>query len=38
VFFVYSIVLLVFFCLRGTRGANRFGDDPYGPDVEQVFA
>jgi uncharacterized membrane protein YhaH (DUF805 family) len=38
VFFVYSIVLFVFFCLRGTHGANRFGEDPYGPDVEQVFA
>jgi uncharacterized membrane protein YhaH (DUF805 family) len=38
VFFVYSIVLFVFFCLRGTQGANRFGDDPYGPDVGQVFA
>ena len=37
-FFVYSIVLLVFFCLRGTTGANKYGDDPYGPDVEQVFA
>jgi uncharacterized membrane protein YhaH (DUF805 family) len=37
-FFVYSIVLFVFFCLRGTPGANRFGEDPYGPDVEQVFA
>lgn len=37
-FFVYSIVLLVFFCLRGTTGANQYGDDPYGPDVEQVFA
>lgn len=37
-FFVYSIVLLVFFCLRGTQGPNRFGDDPYGANVEQVFA
>lgn len=37
-FFIYSIVLLVFWCLSGTKGANRFGDDPYGPDVEQVFA
>jgi len=37
-FFAYSIVLLVFFCLPGTRGANRYGDDPYGADVEQVFA
>ena len=37
-FFVYSIVLFVFFCLRGTQGPNRFGEDPYGPNVEQVFA
>lgn|SRR5690349_159489 len=37
-FFAYSIALLVFFCLPGTKGSNRFGDDPYGPDVEQVFA
>ena len=38
IMFIYMIVLLVFFCLRGTRGPNRFGDDPYGADVEQVFA
>jgi uncharacterized membrane protein YhaH (DUF805 family) len=38
VFFVYSIVLLVFFCLSGTKGANRYGDDPYGANVEEVFA
>ena len=37
-FFVYSIVLLVFFCLAGTKGPNRFGEDPYGEDVEDVFA
>ena len=36
--FVYSITLLVFYCLPGTRGANRFGEDPYGADVEEVFA
>jgi uncharacterized membrane protein YhaH (DUF805 family) len=36
--FVYSIVLLVFFCLRGTQGSNKHGEDPYGPDVERVFA
>lgn len=36
--FVYSIVLLVFWCIPGTRGANRFGEDPYGADVEEVFA
>jgi uncharacterized membrane protein YhaH (DUF805 family) len=37
-FFVYSIVLLVFLCLRGTPGPNRFGEDPYGADVREVFA
>ena len=37
-FFVDSIVLFVFFCLRGTTGPNRFGDDPYGADVGEVFA
>ena len=37
-FFVYSIALLVFFCMRGTQGPNRFGDDPYGANIEEVFA
>jgi uncharacterized membrane protein YhaH (DUF805 family) len=36
--FVYSIVLLVFFCIPGTKGPNRFGEDPYGADVGEVFA
>lgn len=36
--FVYGITLIVFFCLQGTKGPNRFGDDPYGADVEEVFA
>jgi uncharacterized membrane protein YhaH (DUF805 family) len=38
VMFVYMIALLVFYCLPGTRGPNRFGDDPYGANVEEVFA
>jgi uncharacterized membrane protein YhaH (DUF805 family) len=38
VIFIYSIALLVFYCLPGTRGQNRFGPDPYSQDVEQVFA
>jgi uncharacterized membrane protein YhaH (DUF805 family) len=25
-----AIVLLVWFCMRGTAGANRFGPDPLG--------
>jgi uncharacterized membrane protein YhaH (DUF805 family) len=37
-FLAYAIALLVFYCLRGTRGPNRFGDDPYGANVEEVFA
>jgi uncharacterized membrane protein YhaH (DUF805 family) len=38
VIFIYAIVLLVFYCLPGTKGDNRFGPDPYGADVEKVFA
>jgi len=38
VMFVYMIALIVFYCLAGTRGPNRYGEDPYGPDVERVFA
>lgn len=37
-FFVYSVVLLVFSCIRGTEGTNRFGPDPYGEDVAEIFA
>jgi len=36
--FVYFIVLLVFWILPGTPGDNRYGPDPYGADVEKVFA
>ena len=36
---VMSIVLLVWFCLDGTRGANRFGMDPKGhtADLQETF-
>ena len=40
--FVCAIVLLVFYCLDGTSGPNRFGPDPKDPhgemDVEEVFS
>jgi len=37
--FVYMIVLIVFYCLPGTAGPNRFGPDPYGRDqFEKIFA
>jgi uncharacterized membrane protein YhaH (DUF805 family) len=32
-----GLVLLVFMCLDGTHGSNRFGPDPKGADAE-VFA
>ena len=35
---ICAIVLLVFMILPGTRGPNKYGPDPYGADVEQVFA
>ena len=35
-----AVVLLVWFCLDGTRGPNRFGEDPkrIGADLGDVFA
>ncbi len=36
--FLASIALLVFMCLEGTRGSNRFGPDPKDPYGEDVFA
>ena len=35
---VGSIAILVFMCLDGTRGDNRFGPDPKGPNLTEVFA
>lgn len=33
-----SIAMLVVFCLEGTCGPNRFGQDPKGPPHQDVFA
>lgn len=33
-----SLVLFIFFCLRGTTGPNRFGDDPYGGVPADIFS
>lgn len=33
-----SLVVLVFMCLEGTRGPNRFGPDPKDPTGAEVFA
>lgn len=35
---ILALVLFVFMVLPGTSGPNRYGPDPYGADVEQVFA
>lgn len=37
--FIAAIVLLVFYCLEGTRGVNRFGPDPKGSGeaLDEVF-
>lgn len=33
-----SIAVLVFMCLEGTNGPNRFGDDPKNPGNADTFA
>lgn len=33
-----SVMLFVFYCLDGTRGPNRFGADPKGANLGDVFA
>ncbi|MFO6429047.1 DUF805 domain-containing protein [Erythrobacter sp. W302b] len=32
-----GLILLIFMCLEGTRGPNRFGADPKDPYSENVF-
>lgn len=36
--FVGWIVLIVFYCLEGERGPNRYGPDPKDPGGAEVFA
>lgn len=35
--YIGGIVLLVFMCLKGTTGPNRFGPDPYGGATEAAI-
>ncbi|MEO6718101.1 MAG: DUF805 domain-containing protein [Novosphingobium sp.] len=35
--YVGGLVLIVFMCLEGTRGENRFGPDPKDPSSADVF-
>ena len=36
--YVGGIVMLVFMCIEGTRGENRYGPDPKGENIADVFA
>ena len=37
--YIGGLIAIVFMCIGGTRGPNRFGPDPYDTDhLEQVFA
>lgn len=36
--FLGGLVVLVFMCLEGTKGPNRFGPDPKDPTSAEVFA
>jgi uncharacterized membrane protein YhaH (DUF805 family) len=36
--FLYLIMLIVYFCLDGTKGPNKYGPDPKGQVDAQVFA
>jgi uncharacterized membrane protein YhaH (DUF805 family) len=36
--YIGGIIMLVFMCLDGTRGPNRFGEDPKDPNSADVFA
>jgi uncharacterized membrane protein YhaH (DUF805 family) len=35
---VLGIVVFIFTVLPGTKGPNKYGDDPYGGDLGEVFA
>ena len=36
--YIGGLVVLVFMCLEGTRGPNRFGADPKDPSGAEVFS
>ena len=36
--FIGGLIVLVFMCLEGTRGGNRFGPDPKDPASAATFA
>lgn len=36
--YIGGIIVLVFMCLEGTKGPNRYGPDPKGGDHQEVFS
>ncbi len=36
--YIGGIIMLIFMCIEGTKGENRFGPDPKGENVADVFA
>ena len=36
--YIGSFIVLIFMCLEGTKGPNRYGPDPKGDDHSEVFA
>ncbi len=36
--YIGGLIVLVFMCIEGTKGPNRFGDDPKDPANTDVFA
>ena len=36
--YIGAIVMLVFMCIEGTKGENRYGPDPKGEDFAKVFS
>lgn len=36
--YIGGIIVLVMMCLDGTKGPNRFGPDPKGEDLAEVFS
>jgi uncharacterized membrane protein YhaH (DUF805 family) len=36
--YIGGIIILVFMCIDGTRGENRYGPDPKGENIADVFS
>ena len=36
--YIGGIIILIFMCIEGTKGENRFGPDPKGENIADVFA